>query len=122
MRSKEEIMKERDSIESMQEKAVDESVKLDKCYEEVLLVFKEDIKRLDAEQCYEDTLDGKIEVAEAEVVLKINALLDDLTGVTGIEYSKIEKLFECVAFFGMDFARTERDVLKHDKLNYSVIS
>ena len=92
MRTRDEILEEKARFKAMMVKVVDEAVEIDELCDAKTAAYKKELKCLDAEQCYEDTLDGKIEVAEEKVVMEINTILDELTRQTGITYPRILRL------------------------------
>jgi hypothetical protein len=55
--------------------------------------IKELLNKLAKEPVYEDTLDGKLEGLEAEAIVAINKLLQELTAKTGLNYATIDRLF-----------------------------
>lgn len=55
--------------------------------------IKELLNKLAKEPVYEDTLDGQLEGLEAEAIVAINKLLQELTAKTGLNYATIDTLF-----------------------------
>lgn len=75
------------------EDKIDTAIEFEKQNDEAIDEIKTHLKKLAKEPIYEDTLDGKLEGLEAEAIVAINKLLQELTAKTGLNYAMIDTLF-----------------------------
>lgn len=75
------------------EDKIEYSVKVENHNNLEIAEIKELLNKLAKEPIYEDTLNGQLERLEAEAIVAINKLLQELSAKTGLNYATIDTLF-----------------------------
>lgn len=71
------------------EAAIDDSIRAERSSEEYIASISRKLSELTSENCFEDTLEGRVEALEDKAYGKIKEILKSLSETTGKSYNRL---------------------------------